>query len=240
MEIQRILQKFDRLMEDKDFNEAEKLLEYWITECEQAGDKRDRFTLLNELVGFYRMTGERPQGMKTCEILMNTVSDMDLEVKVSGATAYINIATAYKSFGFADKALPLYEKALEIYERELEQSDSRLPALYNNMALTLEALDYYDNAERYFKKALALLITQAHTENEQAITYLNMADLAVLKLGIEESETLVEEYVKMAYELLEKSHSEENSDFKMTAEKCIPVIRNYGYFVFANKLQKFL
>ena len=72
MEIKRILDKFDSLMEEKNFDEADRLLEYWIVECEQAGDKRNGFTLLNELVGLYRMRGERPQGMKTCQRLLDT------------------------------------------------------------------------------------------------------------------------------------------------------------------------
>ncbi len=260
MEIKRILDKFDSLMEEKNFDEAERLLEYWIAECEQAEDNRNRFTLLNELVGFYRMRGERPQGMKTCQRLLDTVEDMGLADKVSGATAYINIATAYKSFDLAERALPLYEKAQVIYEKELEQSDPRLPALYNNMALTLmeygkhasvsltdgnkenvsENLDNLVKAREYFEKALKLLKNIEGSENEQAITYLNMADQAVLKLGNEDSESIIEEYVKKAYDLLEKSHNDRNPDFRMTAEKCIPVIRHYGYFVYANTLQEYL
>ena len=253
MEIQRVLKKFDSLMEDKNFDEAERLLEYWIAECEHAGDIRNRFTLLNELVGFYRMRGERPQGIKTCRSLLDTVEDMDLSNKVSGATAFINVATAYKSFDLADKALPLYEKALAIYERDLEQTDSRLPALYNNMALTLMefaiihknsdpyvSLTYIEKTEAYFEKAMNLLQNMEGSENEQAITYLNMADLAVLKSGIEEADIVVEDLVKKSYELLEKSHADGSTDFKMTAEKCIPAIRHYGYFAYANDLQDYM
>lgn len=261
MEIKRILDKFDSLMEEKNFDEAERLLEYWIVECEQAEDKRNGFTLLNELVGFYRMRGERPQGMKTCQSLIDTVEEMGLADKVSGATAYINVATAYKSFNMADRALPLYEKAQAIYEKELEQTDPRLPALYNNMALTImeygkylsasitdtsnkedapENLDNLVKAGEYFEIALKLLKNIEGSENEQAITYLNMADQAVLKLGNEDSESIIEEYVKKAYDLLEKSHNDRNPDFRMTAEKCISVIRHYGYFVYANNLQEYL
>ena len=46
----------------------------------------------------------------------------------------------------------------------------------------------------------------------------------------------MEEYVKKAYELLEKSHAEGSPDFRMTAEKCIPAIRSHGYFAYANAL----
>ena len=67
-----------------------------------------------------------------------------------------------------------------------------------------------------------------------------MADLAVIELGNEQSESIVEDYIKKSYDLLEKSYNDGNQDFKMTAEKCIPVIRHYGYFVYANTLQEHL
>ena len=246
MEIQRILHKFDSLMESKDFDEAERLLTYWIDECEANGDKRNRFTLLNELVGFYRMRGERVQGLKVSTVLLDTVADMNLSDKVSGATAFINVATAYKSFGMADRALQLYEKALIIYERELDNADGRLPALHNNMALALVDIagndinltDKFEKASELYKKALSFLRNIEGSENEQAITYLNMADLAVIELGAEESEQIVEEYIGKAYELLEKSRRDSNPDFRMTMEKCIPVFRHYGYFMMANNLQE--
>ena len=241
-EIKRILDRFDGLMEDKSFDEAERLLTYWINECEADDDKRNRFTLLNELVGFYRMTAENISGMNACEKLLKAVESMELGEKVSGATAFINAATAYKSFGYADRAILLYEKAKVVYERDLEQSDDRLPALYNNMALALMDLKTgsgnLEKALGYFEKALGLLQAKKQSENEQAITYLNLADLAYIKLGAEASESLIEEYVQKAYELLLKSYEERHPDFRMTAEKCIPVIRHYGYFAMANILQE--
>ena len=265
IEIKRILTKFDSLMENKDFDEAERLLTYWIEECEAKGDLRNRFTLLNELVGFYRMRNDRALGVKACKTLLENVESMDLADKVSGATAYINVATAYKSFGYVENSIPLYEKAKAIYERDLEEKDDRSPALYNNMALALMEYSLINpeinasgkqkdndligksgsecniiSAQEYFEKALNLLKRMESAENEQAITYLNMSDLAYVKLGPEASESIIEEYVEKAFKLLEKSHADKNPDFRMTAEKCIPVIRHYGYFAMANDLQEMI
>ena len=103
-----------------------------------------------------------------------------------------------------------------------------------------ENRNYLANAGEYFEKALEFLRVIPSSENEQAITYLNMADLAVIELGNEESESVVEDYIKNSYDLLEKSYNDGNQDFKMTAEKCIPVIRYYGYFVYDNTLQEHL
>ena len=243
IEIQRILSKFDSLMLQKDFEEAERLLGYWICECEADNDKRNLFTLRNELVGFYRMRLDKEKGLKACDDLKKLTKEMGLENEVSGATAFINIATAYKSFELPDEALPLYEKAQAVYENALEPTDSRLPALYNNMALTFMSFDSYefrDKAETYFIEALDRLKTIAGSENEQAITYLNMSDLAQLRYGSEEAEEMISNYIENAYTLLEKSHSGNNPDFKMTAEKCIPVFGHYGYFMMANNLKAWI
>ena len=114
-------------------------------------------------------------------------------------------------------------------------------AAYCEAGLIGKTLTYNEfNAGEYFEKALEFLRVIPSSENEQAITYLNMADLAVIELGNEESESVVEDYIKNSYDLLEKSYNDGNQDFKMTAEKCIPVIRHYGYFVYANTLQEHL
>ena len=250
IEIKRILDRFDSLMSEKNFEEAERLLNYWVDECEATRDVRNRFTLLNELVGFYRMRSEKIHGVYVSSQLLDAVKDMELEDNVSGATAFINVATAYKSFGMTDDALSLYEKAAVIYERDLERTDDRLPALYNNMALAFmdmaaitkeknaDSYSFYsEKAETYFDEALDILRSIKGSENEQAITFLNLADLAVLTLGAEESEETVQTYAGKAYELLEKSHNDGNAEFKMTAEKCIPVFSHYGYFMYANSLK---
>lgn len=241
IEIKRVLERFDSLMGKKDFDGAERLLTYWIGECEEVGDLRNRFTLLNELTGFYRMRNERAKGIKVCKTLLETVDKMKLADKVSGATAFVNVATAYKNYGYVEKAIPLYESAKEIYERELEQNDDRLPALYNNMALSLAEAGNKENiikAQEYFEKALKLLQNLEASENEQAVTYLNMSDLEYYKFGPVDSESVIEDYVNTAYKLLEKSYLDNNPDFRMTAEKCIPVIRHYGFFMMANSLQE--
>lgn len=238
MEIQRILDKYDRLMDEKEFEEAGRHLNYWVAEAEAVKDDRSAFTLLNELVGFYRMQGMKAESLSAIDRLLKVTEQMNLNDTVSGATAYINAATGYKSIDMAEEALPLYEKALVIYTRDLTSSDTRISALYNNMALTLMALEDYERSREFFLKALDILTENENSENEQAITLLNLADLAEKTMSQEEAEGKIAEYIEKAKEKLDESFLKKNSGFKFTAEKCIPAIKYHGYFLVAMDLEE--
>ena len=238
MEIQRILDKYDRLMDEKSFDEAERHLNYWIEEAKTAGDERSVFTLSNELVGCCRLQGKKHETKLAVDRLLKITEKMELKGTVSGATAYINAATGYKSADMAEEALPLYERALDIYERDLLPSDTRLSALYNNMALTLMALKAYDRSDMFFHKALDILKRNENSENEQAITLLNLADLAEKVLQREEAEKRIAGYIEEAKDKLNESYVKKNPGFKFTAEKCIPAIKYHGYFLVAMDLEK--
>jgi tetratricopeptide (TPR) repeat protein len=238
MEIQRILDKYDRLMDEKEFEEAGRHLNYWVAEAEAVKDDRSAFTLLNELVGFYRMQGRKEETLSVIDRLLKVTEQMDLNDTVSGATAYINAATGYKSADMAAEALPLYEKALVIYTRDLSPADTGISALYNNMALTLMELKDYDRSREFLVKALEILSKNENSENEQAITLLNLADLAEKTMHQEEAEEKIAEYVEKAKEKLDESFLKKNAGFKFTAEKCIPAIKYHGYFLVAMDLEE--
>ena len=241
MDIQRFIERFDRLMDEKRFDEAEKLLQYWLDEAESEGDYRNRFTILNEMTGFYRMVGKRGPAFDTVEKLLKTVSDMGAQNSVGRATAYLNCATVYNSFNEPVKALELYKKAEELYIKELEEDDDRLAGLYNNMALayvsagSLREGKSFREADMCFKKAL-IILEKRKMYNEQAITFLNIADLEEKRLGPEAGEQVILEYLDKAVLCFEESFKGDFNSFKQTAEKCIPVFRHYGYFMVANDL----
>ena len=240
MEIQRILDKYDRLMVQKEFTEAGRHLNYWIGEAKTEKDDRSVFTLLNELVGFYRMQGAKKETVEAIGRLMDQTEKMAIGGTVSGATAYLNAATGYKSAGMPEKALELYRKTEMIYERDLAPFDKRRSALYNNMALTLTELKMFDEAAENYNKALNVLEKTEDSENEKAITLLNMADLAYASMTQEEAELKIDAYVNEAFGLLTVSHNNKNTEFSFTAEKCIPAVKYHGYFMLARKLEEML
>lgn len=237
--VSRILDKLDSYLNKEDYSAADRHLRYWLAEADALGDSRGAFAVLNEMIGLYRKCGMETEGLSACEQTLLKVTEMGIEDTVGAATAYINAATAYKSFNRNDLALPLYEKARVIYERDLEQ-DVRLAGLCNNMALALAEDGQYEEALRLYEKALKILEAFPESEPEQAVTYLNMADLIQLQTGQEEEEEKTAPLLDRAEELLHAAweSGKRDGNYAFVAGKCAPVFRYYGRFMTAGELEK--
>lgn len=222
--VTRVLQKLDRLLEQKDFDAAESHLKYWIYEAKTLGDNRALLTIINEQIGFYRKTGNEQKALSSAEEALMLSVELGMSSSVSMGTTLINAATAYKAFNHADKALPLYEKAKAIYETQLASDDGRLGGLYNNMALAMMDLGRFNEAEELFNKALSVMSQVKGGEAEMAITFCNMADLRSAQ-GSDD----IHEYIEKAFELLSTDTLTHDGYYAFVCEKCAPTFAHYGY-----------
>ncbi len=236
--ISRILDKLDEHLARNDYQTAEKDLNYWLAEAAAIGDARGRLALINERMGLYRKLCRKEEALTDAAIGIALLDSLQMQNTTSAGTTYLNAATVYKAFGMADKALTLYEKTLAIYTETLSPDDSRFGGLYNNMALALVDLGQFERANDCYAKALAIVQRAENGELEQAITYLNMADAAAAQYGQQESEQIICHYIDKAETLLETPSLPRNGYYAFVAEKCAPTFRYYGYFAYANKLEK--
>ena len=234
--LSRVFDKFDRLMAQKDFAAAERHLLYWLREAETQNDRRTKLSILNELVGFYRKTDRREDGLPVIEAALELAAASELRGSVTRATTFINAATAYKAFGDAGAALPLYEQAREIYEAQLTPEDGRLGALYNNMALTVMETGKLRDAEELFQKALEVMAKVPHGEADMAITLCNLADLTAAERGTLDGERRIGELLDRAYALLDTPDLPRDSYYAFVCEKCAPTFGYYGYFIAKREL----
>ena len=107
---------------------------------EEAGDWASQITILNEMMGFYRNSGEREKGLAAVEKGLALVGDHGLSQTVTGGTTCLNAATTMKAFGKAAEAMPYYDQAFRAYGGSLPPGDYRFGGLFNNMALAWEDL----------------------------------------------------------------------------------------------------
>lgn len=228
--IRRVLDKLDSFLGQNDYASAERLLKHWLAEAEAGSDRQGRLTVLNEQIGLYRKTSKERECLAAIDAALAQMQQLDMEDTVTGGTTLINAATGYKAFGRAADALPLYRKAQAVYEKLLPPSDSRLAALYNNMALTLAELKEYREAETLFEKAISITEQQPHGEAETAITCLNLADLICAEEGYEAGEDRIEAYLRRAEALLDTEDLPRDGNYAFVCEKCAPVFGYYGYF----------
>ena len=131
----------------------------------------------------------------------------------------------------------LFDRARAVYESKLAGDDERLGGLYNNMALALVDLCRFDEAEALYRRAIAVMERVADGAPELAITYLNMASAEEARVGIEEADGKIQEYLDIAEGLLE-SHPKRDGDYAFVCEKCASVFDYYGRFVYAAEISE--
>lgn len=234
----RVIERLDACFAAKDFDAAERHLQYWLTEAQTLHDEQGILLLLSEEIGFYRKCGEKCRALSCAEDALGRLCGTELDETLLAATVRINAATAYQAFGQAEKALPLFEKAMAVYRGCLPADDTRFGGLYNNMALTLAELGRYDEAEERYRAALDIMGTTPGGEPECAVTCCNLADLARLRHGDEGAEKEIEAYLAKAMEFLDTPGLVRDADYCYVCEKCAPVFGYYGFFLWEEELNQ--
>ena len=224
--VDRIISKLDGFFEKNDLDGAERHLTYWLSEATSLNDKSGELSVLSELIGLYRKTGNAEQAGKVVSRGITLVEELGLTDTVSGATVFLNAATTMKAFGDPSSALPYYAKAEKVYLNLLEPDDPRLAGLYNNRALSYADLKQIDKAEKDYLSALAVLEKRAGNENEIAITYVNYAHLA--ENDPTKSVFFPIELMKKAWENLNLP-IEHNGNHASVCDKCAPSFAHFGF-----------
>ena len=234
---ERILSKLDDYLHHNDYAAAERHLLYWLAEAEASLDARTELLVRNELMGLYRKQGKEQEALSTVSAALKKIEALQIGHQVGAATTYLNGATVYKAFSMAEQALPLFEKAKEVYERELAEGDERLGGLYNNMALALVDLGRFREAEKMYRRAIAIMERTEHGALEVAITHLNMASAAEAEHGLLEADAAITAHLQQAEALLE-GHQKRDGYYAFVCEKCASVFGFYGYFHYENELKE--
>lgn len=233
---QRVLEKLDEHLGRNDYDSAERHLLYWLDEAKDGRDKHGMLTVENELMGLYRKTNRKENALESVRKALGLIDELKLGSAVVAGTTFTNAATVYKAFAMPEESIELFEKAKEIYEKELQSDDPRLGGLYNNLGLTLTDLKRFDEAEEYYNKAINVMSNNKNGELEIAITYLNLCDLNEAKLGSEQSEKIIDEYIEKAYELLNRDYLPRNGYYAFVCEKCAPTFGYFGRFLYQKEL----
>lgn len=244
VDIDRIKKKLDDLFDKKDFDEAERLINYWLKEVSNVKDYRTELELQNEYIGFLRKLGRGEAAIlhaKRCDELINMLG---LSQNVSGATICLNIATVYKAFGKPDVAVSYFLKAKQVYDSNLKTGDKLFAGLFNNMALALVDIEQFDAAEKLYREAIDIMLKSKDGELDAAISYLNLADLYYKKYKLDPSDDYgkygdeIEKNCLLAWKLLNKKDTERDAYYRFVCEKCGPSFGFYGYFLYENELIK--
>lgn len=235
---QRIIQKLDDYMAQKDYSGAERHLRYWLEEARLESDQRGELLVLNEMIGFYRKTGRKEESLSSADSALKMLPALGFQETISAGTTYTNAATAHYTFGDYTTSLDLFEKAKEIYESLTGTRPELLGGLYNNMGLACVSLGQYDRALSFYDRAMGCMDHVPHGELEQAITCLNRANAIEAQFGLDQSEDQIFPLLDQAYSLLETSKAPLNGYYAFVCESCAPTFGYYGYFLAEKELRE--
>ena len=224
--VMRVIEKVNGYFDKNDFVSAGELLEYWEKEAIDLGDESGELSILSELIGFYRKTNKKENAEKVSIKAETLINKLGLIGTVSAATVYLNIATAKKAFGDPETALSFYKKTLEIYNEKLDKNDTRFAGLYNNFALALVDLKRYEDAEKYYKNAIAIMKKSENGQPDCAISYVNLAHLYYDK---GENKDKIDDCLFNAYNLLNDEKVLQNGYLAYVLEKCAPSFAFFGF-----------
>ena len=236
--LRRVLDKLDEYFAKDDAAGAERHLNYWLAEAEQNRDDRGKLSVLNELVGLYRKTEREAEALAATERAIRLAEAIGLSGSVTMGTTLLNAATAYKAFDKPEQALALYERARDLYEANLPPADERLAGLYNNMAVTLTAMERYGEARDLYEAALAVISQTEGGQADEAVTYLNFADLVAAEQGPDAGDAAIRAYLDKAEALLNDDALPHDGYYAFVCEKCAPTFAYYGYYFTAKELEK--
>lgn len=180
-----ILQRIDRLLEENKGAQAQMLMEECLERALQCGDRSGAVTLLNELIGFCRETGQAEKSYYYGEAVLNLLQEMGLSGTLPFATSVLNIASAYRAGGRLEDAMTCYRAVEQIYSQVLKPGDMLVASLYNNKALLYQEMGEFEAARAYLEKALEIALQHPERYYEQASSYANLA-ATCLQLGEEE------------------------------------------------------
>lgn len=182
MIIEQILAQLDELFTQHKVDQVENFLLQRIDEAAGEGDTASMITLLNEIIGHYRETGEFDKAIAGCRQVLLLMDEAGLKGTVHYATTLLNVANACRAAGLLRESMTYYQEVKRIYEREIEKTDFRYASLYNNMSLLFQEMGDFESACDCLERALGIASLYEGARIEVAVTYTNLA-VSQLKLG---------------------------------------------------------
>ena len=135
LDMQKILEQVDRYFEENKGEEAESLMQQAAAQAVQEGDHSGLLQLLNELLGYYRETGQEENALTMAGQAIAQAERMGLQGTIPYATTLLNVASAYRVFGRLEESMGYYLQVQTLYHELLEPDSMFMAGLKNNMAL---------------------------------------------------------------------------------------------------------
>lgn len=174
MNLGEILKRVDTYYEKNEGQEAERLLRESIEEAVSKQEDESLLQLLNELLGYYRETGQAQASYAVGQQAVLLAEKMGLRETLPYATTLLNLANAYRAGGQLEASEECYLQVQKLYHRLVSPEDMLMAGLQNNLSLLYQEQGAFKKARECLLKALDIAEKNG-AEFETAVTCANLA-----------------------------------------------------------------
>lgn len=182
MKIEEVLKKLDYLFETNRMDEVEDFLGNKLKEAMEEDDTSSVITIVNELIGFCRDTGQDEKSVAYSKQILSLLKNLGMEGTIPFATTLLNAANAYRAAGLLEESLKYYQEVAGIYQKQLSPEDFRFASLQNNLSLLYQEMGEFEKAAESLEAALRIVRKYPEAQFELAVTYANLGT-SLLKLN---------------------------------------------------------
>ena len=200
MDINGFIEELDSLYTERRINDVEPFFNESIEQAKKENDLAAQFTILNEMMGFFRDTSQFEKSIKACNDCIELMKKMGIEGTVDYATSLQNVANAYRAAGKLAESLEVYKEVFSIYNENIPSDDYRMASLNNNIALLYQEMNDFPMAVQHLKKALSIIEKIEGMDIEVATTYTNLA-ASLIEIN---QASQAEDYLKKALEIFDR------------------------------------
>ena len=223
--MQEIIRECDRLFNLEKMAELGEFLRKWREEARHIGDREGELGILSELMGHYRMQGDRERGLMVVRDGFALLGQLGIGGSVSAGTILLNGATALQAFGDVDGALNYYKEAFRCYGAHLDPNDWRFAGLLNNMAAAYAAKHDVKYAEAYYRKALDVLKACGNLM-DAAVTHVNLAQMYAAE---DRTDPRIASEFELAVACFDDPAAVHDGYYAHTCRKCASAFGPLGY-----------
>lgn len=201
MDINQVTEELDALFAQEKIDEIPQFLESHIAQAIEEGAKDVLLTLYNEIIGFYRETGQYELSIENCHKAIALMDDMGIQDTIPYATTLLNAANAHRAAGLLQESLELYNKVRPIYVAQLDEDDMYFANFYNNLSLLYQEMNDFASAKEQLVNALYIVTHKPDKQFEVAVTQANLANTCIELEQDEEAKARAEEAIRIFEEI---------------------------------------
>lgn len=201
MDINQVTEELDALFAQEKIDEIPQFLESHIVQAVEEGANDVLLTLYNEIIGFYRETGQYDRSIEYCHKALTLIDDMGIQDTIPYATTLLNAANAHRAAGMLQESLELYNRVRPIYVAHLDEDDMYFANFYNNLSLLYQEMNDFASAKEQLVNALYIVTHKPDKQFEVAVTQANLANTCIELGQDEEAKARAEEAIRIFEEL---------------------------------------